>query len=113
MIAQLEKKIRIFSNMLFLIWIGIISLASAQECNIHGICIDSDLLDFTNATSGTECLQDCKDFSGCEWYSFNQGSEYTCALLANCNELSTEDCDNCESGQVDCNLIKGFSMLHL
>ena len=102
--------ISIFIHILILFLIGI-SLASAQECNINGICINSNLLDLTNATSGIKCLEDCKEFPGCQWYSFNQGLETTCELLDECNELSTEDCDHCESGQVDCDLIQDFSKL--
>ena len=84
-------------------------MISAQECNINGICINSNLLDLTNATSGRECLQDCKSLLGCEWYSFKQGTTTSCELLSNCNELSDEDCTACESGQVNCDLIQGFS----
>ena len=102
--------ISIFIHILILFSIGI-SLASAQECNINGICINSNLLDLTNATSGIKCLEDCKEFPGCQWYSFNQGLETTCELLDECNELSTEDCDHCESGQVNCDLTQDFSKL--
>ena len=93
--------------MLILVFLIGISLISAQECNINGICINSNLLDRTNATSGRECLQDCKEFHGCEWYSFNLTT--SCELLSNCNEISTENCTICESGQVNCDLIQGFS----
>ena len=86
-----------------------ISLAFALECNIHGRCINSDILELTNATSGNECHQNCKNVQGCEWYTFDQGAKNTCELFTNCNELSIEDCDNCESGQVDCILIQNFS----
>ena len=95
--------------MLILVFLIGISLISAQECNINGICINSNLLDRTNATSGSACLQDCKEFQGCKWYSFKQGTTTSCELLSNCNELSTENCTLCESGQVNCDLIQGFS----
>ena len=80
------------------------AFASAQDCHLNGRCVRSDLIKLTAAASTTECLQDCKNFPGCQWYSYKQRTRTTCQLFSNCNELSMEDCDYCESGQVGCQL---------
>ena len=91
-------------NFLYLAILSLGSLVSAQECLIQGRCINSHLIQLTNAGSATVCLQDCKDFQGCLWYSFNQRSQTTCELFSDCNEITTNDCDHCQTGQVSCDL---------
>ena len=92
-------------NFLFLTMLSLASLASAQECLIQGRCVNSQLIHLTGAGSATDCLQDCKDFPGCQWYSFKERSKTICELFSDCNEISTNDCDHCVSGQVQCDLI--------
>ena len=91
-------------NFLYLTILSLGSLALAQECFIQGRCINSHLIQLTDAGSATDCLQDCKDFQGCQWYSFNQRSQTTCELFSDCNEITTNDCDHCQTGQVSCDL---------
>ena len=93
-------------SFLFLTMLSLGSLASAQNCLIQGRCVNSHLIQLTGAGSATDCLQDCKDFQGCQWYSFKQRSKTTCELFSDCNEISTDDCDQCQTGEVSCDLIQ-------
>ena len=103
--------------MLLLVFLLGTALASAQECQLSGRCINSNLVSLTAADSSTQCLQDCKDYAGCHWYTYKEKVRTICELFADCNELSTEDCDFCVSGQKECDLyqcdIPGFCTVSL
>ena len=105
-IQNFVNKQIIMLSFLFLTMLSLGSLVSAQNCLIQGRCVNSHLIQLTGAGSATDCLQDCKDFQGCQWYSFKQRSKTTCELFSDCNEISTDDCDQCQTGEVSCDLIQ-------
>ncbi len=73
----------------------------AETCNADGQCINSTLLKILTASNSTECLDDCKDYDGCNWFSY-QPQGKLCELFANCNEISVDDCLDCVTGEVTC-----------
>jgi hypothetical protein len=53
-----------------------------------------------DVTSKESCLHICKDYEGCNWFTFIQSS-LSCLLLADCKTLD-ESCQDCVSGESRC-----------
>ena len=69
------------------------------ECDVLGQCLAVPV--GTNVESNQDdCLQDCKDLDGCEWYTFDTSSG-VCLLFADCPNID-ESCGTCISGEDDC-----------
>ena len=47
------------------------------------------------------CLELCKNISGCQWFTF-VSYENLCKILSYCDELDAENCLDCISGEVNC-----------
>ena len=45
-----------------------------------------------------ECLSTCSDTPDCTWFSSDENSGF-CGLFATCDDISTEDCAECISGE--------------
>ena len=45
-----------------------------------------------------ECLSACSDTPNCTWFSSDENSGF-CGLFATCDDISTEDCAECISGE--------------
>ena len=77
---------------------------SAQQCDVEGECFNATLIGISIANNAKQCLKACKqaeDISGCNWYSFNPQTQI-CEFLDNCDDIQTDTCPNCVSGQVSC-----------
>ena len=79
----------------------ILTLASAEQCFVPGRCEHSDLIHATITDNPTDCLHACQTNPGCQWFS-NDKTDGFCMEFSNCIELTTEQCQNCISGQKTC-----------
>ena len=84
-----------------LVFITFLTLSNADQCNVRGECIDSDLLQITHANDYLECLKACQESSDCNWYSYRKSQKY-CVLYNTCSEISAEYCNDCVSGESTC-----------
>ncbi len=80
-------------------------------CFVPGSCVDSIVLDETEAASEDECLEFCQSFgSACQWFTFYGPELGFCTALASCDQRD-ESCSECVSGQRGCErqcFIQGF-----
>ena len=51
------------------------------------------------------CLQLCKDYPGCKWYTFDPTLK-DCELFEYCKTISSVDCPHCLTGEVDCHIFQ-------
>jgi len=88
-----------------LISFALIQFSLAQQCFDLGQCKNSIALGATTADSTNQCLQLCKETSGCEYLTFDH-TNGACLLYTECTSLGTEECEQCLSGPVNCNYIE-------
>ena len=96
--------LELFTKILF-VFLIILSLSKAQQCNIKGQCEDSDLQEIIIAKDSIDCLKACQDNSECNWYTYrpqNHFSKNYCFLWKNCSSISFEKCEKCVTGQKTC-----------
>ena len=77
--------------------------SSAQQCYVPGICI-GQLLGAFEAYDRYQCLSVCSNFRDCTWFSSNEEDGF-CGLYKTCDEVSTEDCPQCVSGEYTCEVL--------
>ena len=72
-------------------------------CYENGECLNSNLIDVTYVNTTVQCLEDCKNTEGCQWftYKFPPYRQPFCEHFESCNVWST-DCTNCTVGHVTC-----------
>ena len=78
-----------------------VSFSNAEQCDIRGECIDSDLLQITSTENSIECLKICQENTDCNWYTYRKSQKY-CVLYNTCTEISDDYCSNCVSGESIC-----------
>ncbi len=83
------------------ILLGAPAFALGQNCTLQGQCQKSFLLRETSAPTEQDCLIECKTNSDCKWYSFNP-TFLLCKLFSECNELTSDNCKGCVSGEARC-----------
>mgnify|MGYP001215804501 FL=1 len=80
----------------------IVTLVHAQQCNIPGICVNSEVIEVINDISEYEvCLEECKQLQECQWMSFYPNG-LLCELFKTCPEIDETICHNCISSQKSC-----------
>ena len=80
---------------------GLAVTAKEPQCYVEGECLDSQLVNLTLQDNYNGCLNDCKDNMDCQWFTF-KGSGNVCLLLSDCITVSTENCQDCYSGEKTC-----------
>ncbi len=65
-----------------------------------GECLGEYLHTEIDVPSKEVCLNICKEFEGCNWFTFIE-SALSCLLMANCQTLD-ETCQDCISGESRC-----------
>ena len=85
-----------------LIFLILISLSNAQQCNITGICLNSEVIEVINdILAYEECLQECKQSQECQWLSFYPDG-LLCELFKDCPEIDETVCHNCITSEKTC-----------
>ena len=75
---------------------------AAQQCNITGICINSEIIEVLNdVVDYDECLQECKQISDCQWFSYYPNG-LLCEIFKNCVEIDPEICQTCVTSEKTC-----------
>ncbi len=117
-----HQKMRNFV-LVFLVFLSIQLIVKCEEkCHAEGKCAGDELTTYTdtasemvkshnvssktffNPSSGLQdCLIHCKDYPGCQWYSFYPERTY-CWLYSKCDTISAADCSTCSTGEVSCPL---------
>ena len=75
-----------------------------QQCYVPGIC-SGQLLGSLESHDRYQCLSACTDLRDCTWFSSNEKDGF-CGLFQTCNEVSTEDCPECVSGEYTCPVLR-------
>lgn len=70
-------------------------------CFVDGECLDALLVAATVLGSPSECLEFCRGKPECQYYTHYE-SQQSCFAFHNCSEVSDDDCDDCVSGDVEC-----------
>jgi len=80
---------------------GEVDLSSPEGCFSNGQCTFSSTVNDWTVSDSQECLEKCSDDPECHFFTFwEEGS--SCVGFANCQDISTDFCDNCFSGSEDC-----------
>ena len=93
---------------IFLIQFLAVPCFSQIGCYVPGECKSSQ---YTDATSGlnssTLCHEFCIAIDDCKFFTFF-GNDRLCLAFTNCIDFDANSCDNCTSGDRDCNLRQCF-----
>ena len=76
---------------------------SWDVCYEIGECLFTNLIDVTYVNTTVQCLEDCKNTEGCQWftYKFPAYRQPFCELFTlSC--VWSNDCTNCTIGHVTC-----------
>ena len=73
----------------------------ALTCFEKGECLNSYLLDVAETESPQQCLVQCKQTQGCNWFTLNPFFNH-CELFSDCLTFSEASCPECISGEVGC-----------
>ncbi len=83
---------------------------SAQEdsigCFVQGQCQESIFLDQDLADDAYQCLSFCQATEDCSYFTYFTDTT-ACVAFLDCNTFD-QSCDNCVSGQVDCEALQCF-----
>merc|ERR1712027_3038 len=101
-LATQRNRLKMFR---ILISFVLIQFSLAEQCFDLGQCKNSIALGATTADSTNQCLQLCKETTGCEYLTFDH-TNGACLLYTECTSLGTEECEQCLSGPVNCNYIE-------
>merc|ERR1712027_258388 len=88
-----------------LISFALIQFSLAEQCFDLGQCKNSIALGATTADSTNQCLQLCKETTGCEYLTFDH-TNGACLLYTECTSLGIDECEQCLSGPVSCEFIQ-------
>ena len=75
---------------------------TCSNCGSAGLCSGVEL-DFSAQPDVQACADQCANFDGCEWYSYDSASEF-CILTPDCDEISSS-CSGpnaCTHGEKSC-----------
>ena len=80
-----------------------ISSPPPTVCYELGECLNSNLIDVTLVNTTAQCLEDCKNTEGCQWFTYKYPvyRQAFCEHFETCN-LWSDNCDNCTVGHVTC-----------
>ena len=78
--------------------------AHSQQCYVPGECI-GQLVGSFQSYDRYECLSVCSNVRDCTWFSSN-GENGFCGLFETCEEVSTENCSQCVSGESNCEVLR-------
>ena len=78
--------------------------AHSQQCYVPGECI-GQLVGSFQSYDRYECLSVCSNVRDCTWFSSN-GENGFCGLFETCEEVSTENCSQCVSGEYNCEVLR-------
>ena len=56
----------------------------AEECNLTGECIDSDVVAEYYTDTEKDCLKACKETTNCAWFTFVESADF-CSLFSECH----------------------------
>jgi hypothetical protein len=88
--------------MITIVLIGLfLPLSLSLECDVPGQCTESHFVTGLVTNSKIACIEECKDNTRANWYTFKLGSGY-CELFANCTLIDDEFCKDCVSGEAEC-----------
>ncbi len=92
---------------LVLLFIGLPNPGSCNDlqCFAPGECISSQEINIVPSQDEFQCNQECKESSKCAWYTFFPDSN-ACHLLSSCGSIEDTYCQNCISGQKECDIPK-------
>ena len=83
-----------------------VSLTEAQAsnsigCFVQGECANSLYVEYADSPDAQACLEFCRSILNCHQFTHYADSN-GCFAFLNCNELSTNTCDDCLSGDAVC-----------
>ena len=82
-------------------------------CFVEGECLNALLVAATVLESPSECLEFCRGKSECQYFTYYE-TQQSCFAFHNCPEISDDQCEDCVSGDVECeNLICDASGIFL
>lgn len=70
-------------------------------CNIPGECLHGSSTGLEIVDSVEECISLCESRDACFYYTFSP-DDGLCIEYADCEEVSTDACENCLSGNKNC-----------
>ena len=73
-------------------------------CFVPGECQDSISIGVVQESTPEQCLDECKATDDCQYFSHYQDNAI-CILLLDCVELSDDNCVDCISGDVNCDIL--------
>lgn len=65
-----------------------------------GECRRSSFIRESVTLGENPCLHFCQRVTGCQWFTYDP-NDSVCLTFSDCNELVTEECPDCLSGQVN------------
>ena len=71
------------------------------ECAEQGFCTDSLYLASGYVQDAKECLEFCRNWTGCNWFSFDGSANNFCELTSDCPNVD-KTCTDCTYGPVEC-----------
>jgi hypothetical protein len=79
----------------------LLPLGLSLKCDVSGECTQSYLVDELFSTDKKSCIEECRDNSRANWYTFRPSNSF-CELFANCTIVDNENCNDCVSGEAEC-----------
>ena len=84
-------------------------LVHAFQCNIQGVCVDSNVIGYYESSDIAHCKNYCRDVSECTWYLYHQDAQ-NCILYSECSKIVTRkssydiQCFFCILNQRECEI---------